>query len=64
MTVKDLIDDLSRFQDASQVVFTPREFCGSGYPEWNGASACAAPACYRITPAGIEAARQLRKDGE
>lgn len=39
MTVKDLIDDLSRFQDASQVVFTPREFCGSGYPEWNGASA-------------------------
>lgn len=37
MTVKELIDDLSRFPDSSRVIFSPKDMCGGGWPEWSEA---------------------------
>lgn len=34
MTVNELIQDLQRFPGHFRVIFTPRELCGGGMPEW------------------------------
>ena len=39
MTIKELIDDLSRFPDDARVVFTPKDCTGGGWPEWSDAFA-------------------------
>jgi hypothetical protein len=39
MTVGELRRQLDEFNDAQPVIFTPSEYCGEGYPEWEGAQA-------------------------
>jgi hypothetical protein len=38
MTVGELIHDLSQWRDDAKIVFTPDDYCGEGYPEWERCS--------------------------
>lgn len=37
MTVGEIKRQLDQCSDDQQVIFTPGEYCGEGYPEWESA---------------------------
>lgn len=34
MTVKELIDQLNRVPEGATIIFSPKDLCSSGWPEW------------------------------
>lgn len=34
MTIGDLKQQLNRFPDEANIIFTPNDYCCEGYPEW------------------------------
>lgn len=38
MTIAELRDILRGYPDDARVIFTPDDYCGSGYPEWERCS--------------------------
>lgn len=38
MTIRELKQQLDHFPDDAQVIFTPDDYCGEGYPEWERCS--------------------------